>query len=99
MHVRIIWGRVKKGMWGEYKKWYMETVVPSSKGFKGLRGRQLWHSTADPDEGISFTLWDSRADMEAYERSLDREQISGQEQHLYTGDYWHKDFEAEYTSE
>ena len=97
MHVRIVWGKIKRGRWDDYKKWYLEKVVPASRGAKGLRGRRLVRSVDDPDEGISVTFWDSREDLDAYERSRDRQGISQEAQELYAGEYWIRHFEEEYS--
>ena len=99
MHIRLIWGKILPGTWDDYKKWYTDTVIPSTQGAKGLRGRRLLRGVDDPDEGISATMWDSRADLEAYERSEGRQRISQEAKHLYAGEYWIKTFEDEYSSD
>ena len=99
MYVRLVWGKIRRGMWGEYKKWYMESLIPATEGVKGCQGRQLFRSVDDPDEGMSFTLWDSREDMDAYERSEPREELSRGAEHLYAGDYWIKHFDQEFSSD
>ena len=99
MHVRIVWGKIRPGMWDDYKKWYMEKVIPSTQGMKGLQGRRLVRNVDDPDEGISVTFWDSLEDLHAYEQSEARRQISQEGEQLYAGEYWIKNFETEYSSE
>jgi heme-degrading monooxygenase HmoA len=69
MIMRITWGRIHAGKWDEYEKTYNAIVVAKSKNIKGLRGRWLAQDTADKDAGYSISLWDSTADMEAYEQS------------------------------
>ena len=97
MYVRIVWGKIKRGMWDDYKKWYTEKVLPSTEGAKGLGGRRLVRSVDDPDEGISITFWDTRENMDAYERSDARTSISREAEHLYAGEYWIRHFEQEYS--
>ena len=99
MHVRIVWGKIRRGMWEDYKKWYTEKVIPSTEGAKGLQGRRLVRSVDDPDEGISVTFWGNLEDMNAYERSEIRAQVSREAEHLYAGEYWIRHFEQEYASD
>lgn len=96
MHVRIVWGKIKSGMWDEYRKWYTDKVIPSTDGAKGLRGRRLVRSVDDPDEGISVTFWDTLEDLDACERSEARQGVAREAAHLYAGEYLIKHFEQEY---
>ena len=76
MNVTVVWGKLRRGRWDEYKKFYMESVVPATQRAKGCTERQLFRSNDDPDERMSISFGDSRADMDAYDRSGDRQQVS-----------------------
>jgi heme-degrading monooxygenase HmoA len=69
MIMRITWGKLHPGKWDEYERAYNATVVAKSKNVKGLRGRWLSQDTADKDGGFAVSLWESLADMQAYEQS------------------------------
>ena len=66
MYVRMVWGKLRPGAWGEYERHYHERVAGAGKA-KGLRERQLLRSTEDPDEGISVSVWDTLEDLRNYE--------------------------------
>src|SRR5436190_1208904 len=68
MFARLAWGKVKPGTWGQYEQLYHDEILPRTREVKGLRFRELLRGTDDPDEGISLTLWESREDLDAYER-------------------------------
>jgi heme-degrading monooxygenase HmoA len=86
--------KVKPGTWDRYERIYREEIVPASRGVKGLRFRELLRGSDDPNEGISFTLWDSREDMEAYERGEVYQRFLDQVKDCYVGEYWIKHFDV-----
>ena len=93
MYARVLWGRLKLGRWDEYEKHYKETVVPASRRMRGFKGRRLLRSLQNPDEGLTVSFWETKADMDAYVSSAEREAIAQKGDELYTGDYWVKEFE------
>ena len=55
---------------------------------KGLRGRWLLQDSADKDTGFAVSLWESAADMKAYEESdLYRQEFAPALQPFFVGDY------------
>jgi heme-degrading monooxygenase HmoA len=64
--IRISWGRVDPGKWDEYEAAYREGVAAAGR-VQGLKGRIFSRDLDDPDTGYSISLWESAADMEAYE--------------------------------
>jgi heme-degrading monooxygenase HmoA len=93
MYVRILWGRLRHGMWPEYEKHYNERIQSITQGLGGFQGRQLLQSTENPDEGLSITLWDSLEDLRSYDQSPGRQEAARAVEHLYTGEYWVRNFE------
>jgi heme-degrading monooxygenase HmoA len=75
MYVRMVWGKLRPGAWGEYERHYHERVAGAGKA-KGLRERQLLCSTEDPDEGISVSVWDTLEDLRNYETSEFRQTMA-----------------------
>jgi heme-degrading monooxygenase HmoA len=67
--VRIVFMTVHPGRRAEFVRLYMTQVVPGLQAVRGCRFMQLAQSMENADEFISFTVWDSRRDAEAYEES------------------------------
>jgi heme-degrading monooxygenase HmoA len=88
MIMRITWGKLRPNSWSAFEKTYNETVAAKGASLKGLRGRWLLQDSQDQDTGFSVSLWDSAADMQAYEQStVYREQIAPALQPFFVGDY------------
>lgn len=94
MHVLVVWGRLRLGAWDQFENFYNNRVMPSTKDIKGLHDRQLLRSTEDPDEGMSFSYWDSEQDLLNYMRSPLRESLAKEVEHLYRGEFWVKHFQV-----
>lgn len=97
MYVRIFWGKIKPGRWDEYEAHYNENIQALGEKMPGFSGRQLLRSTENPDEGISITFWDSKDEVDAYDRSPQRHANARAADHLYAGEYWVKHFEVRST--
>ena len=94
MFVKVFWGRLRPGKWEEYEKLYNEHISRVSEGLTGFKGRQLLRSTENPDEGVSITMWDTLEDLREYDQSDERQRAAGAAEHLYTGEYWQRNFEV-----
>jgi heme-degrading monooxygenase HmoA len=53
----------------------------------------------DPNAGISVTAWDTKADVDAYEKSGDYEKLVGLFGHVYSGEPSLKSYEVTASSE
>ena len=93
MYVRVLWGRLRQGMWDEYERYYSEHIEPVSRGMEGFRGRQLLQSTESPEEGMSITMWDTLEALRGYDADPRRQEVGKGVQHMYTGKYWVRNFE------
>lgn len=86
MIMRITWGKLRSGSWQEFEQAYHNVVV--GKEVKGLRGRWLAQDLNDPDGGFSVSLWETQADMDAYEQSeVFQQQIRPALQPFFVGEY------------
>ena len=94
MFARVAWGKVKPGTWQEYEQFYHDEVIPKTRDLKGLVFRELLQGADDPNEGISLSLWESREDLEAYERSDVYGRITEQGRAFYIGEFWVKHFDV-----
>ena len=56
--------------------------------------RELLQGADDPNEGISLSLWESREDLEAYERSDVYARITDRGRGFYVGQFWVKHFDV-----
>lgn len=83
MYVRMTFFRVKEGKMGDLRDLYNGEVIPAHKGHKGVRFVHLLEDLESGDAGISVTAWDTKADLDAYEKSGDYERLVGKFQHLY----------------
>ena len=99
MIMRITWGKLHPGTWDEFERTYHATVVAKSKNVKGLRGRWLAQDTADKDTGFSVSLWESLADIQAYEQSALYKEIVAPLQPFFVGEYRTYRVEVKYSEE
>jgi heme-degrading monooxygenase HmoA len=92
MFARVLWGKVKPGMWDEYERYYNEKVVPPTQKMKGFRERRLLRSFDNPDEGVSISVWETREDLENYVRSIEHQTIVQEAEKLFASAYTVRDF-------
>jgi heme-degrading monooxygenase HmoA len=97
MVIRITWGKLRPGVWGEFERTYRENVLTKGKNLKGLRGRWLAQDAADKDTGFAVSLWDNLADMQAYEQSALYREIMGPLQPFFVGEYKTSRCDVKYT--
>ena len=99
MYVQMAWGRARSGAWDDLKKFYVEKVIPFTSGMPGLKGRQLWRGTSDPDEMAFWSEWGSLRELREYEVSRTRRELAADaEQYFHPmaypmGETWIKHFE------
>jgi heme-degrading monooxygenase HmoA len=67
--------KVKPGKMDELRNLYVNEVIPAHKGHKGIRFVHLLEALDAKDEGISVTAWDTRGDLETYEKSGEYQKI------------------------
>jgi heme-degrading monooxygenase HmoA len=87
MLIRITWGKLRPGTWGEFERTYRESVLTKGKNVRGLRGRWLAQDAEDKDTGFAVSLWDNLADMQAYEQSPLYREIMAPLQSFFVGEY------------
>jgi len=88
MIMRITWGKLRANSWNDFEKTYRATVAAKGGKIKGLRGRWLLQDSQDKDTGFAVSLWESAADMQAYEKSeLYTKEFAPALQPFFVGDY------------
>jgi heme-degrading monooxygenase HmoA len=86
MHARITWGRVKPGAWEAYEATYRRQLLTAERP-AGLRGRLLVRDTEDRDSGGTVSLWETEADLRAYEDGELRARVLPQMQEHFGGEF------------
>jgi len=97
MVIRITWGKLRPGAWGEFERTYRENVLTKGKNLEGLRGRWLAQDAADQDTGFALSLWDNLADMQAYEQSALYREIMAPLQPFFVDEYKTHRCDGKYT--
>jgi heme-degrading monooxygenase HmoA len=97
MVIRITWGKLRPGSWSDFERTYRDNVLTKGKGLKGLRGRWLAQDAADKDTGFAVSLWESQADMQAYEQSQLYREIMAPLQPFFVGEYKTSRCDVKYT--
>lgn len=83
----------------ELRETYNKEVVSAHKGHKGIRFVHLLESMDNKEEGISITAWDTRADVEAYEKSGEYEKLVARFKNMYAEEPLLKSYEVTASSE
>ncbi len=69
MFMRLVNLKVKEGRLNDFARFYEERTIPALRETKGCLYASLLKPTADDVECVSMTLWRSRENVEAYEKS------------------------------
>jgi heme-degrading monooxygenase HmoA len=99
MYVRMTFFKVKDGQMGALRELYNKEVIPAHKKHKGIRFVHLLEGLDDANEGISVTAWDTKADVDAYEKSGDYERLVGMFNAMISGAPVLKSYEVTASSE
>ncbi len=99
MYVRMTFFNVKPGNMDELRNVYVNKVIPAHKSHKGIRFIHLLECTDGADEGISVTAWDTKGDLDAYEKSGDYQRILEKFAEMFQGTPVLKSYEVTASSE
>jgi len=99
MYVRMTFFQLKSGKMQDLRDLYNREVVTAHKDHKGIRFVHLLESLDNKDDGISLTAWDTKADLESYERSGDYEKLVAKFKNMYAGEPVLKSYEVTASSE
>ena len=99
MYVRMTFFTVKEGKMDELRETYNKEVISAHKSHKGIRFIHLFECLDDRTEGISITAWDTKADLDAYEKSGDYDKLLGLFNALYNSAPSLKSYEVTASSE
>ncbi len=99
MYVRMTLFKLREGRMQELRELYNKEVISAHKGHKGIRFVHLLESLDNKDEGISITAWDTKADVEAYEKSGEYEKLVAKFKNMYAGEPLLKSYEVTASSD
>jgi heme-degrading monooxygenase HmoA len=99
MYLRLTFFTVKDGTMGDLRDLYNKEVIPAHKNHKGLRFVHLLESLDERNQGISVTAWDTKADLDSYEKSGDYEKLVGLFNHMYADQPSLRSYEVTASSE
>jgi quinol monooxygenase YgiN len=98
MYLRIVSPKIKPGKLDEFKKLYVEEIIPALRATKGCRYAYLTESIKDKNEVISVTIWDSKQDAENYEQSGRFGELVEKTKHTFSELYqWKMALEKEFS--
>lgn len=99
MYIRMTFFKVTDGKISDLRDLYNKEVIPAHKNHKGIRFVHLLESLDDKNEGISVTAWDTKADVDAYEKSGDYEKLVSLFKAMYSGEPSLRSYEVTASSE
>jgi len=99
MYVRIVSMKIQEDKMDEFKKIYLETIIPALQNTAGCRDVFLTESINEKDDFISVTIWDDRAYADEYESSGAFSELVGKVKHTFSQFYlWKMALEKEYSA-
>jgi heme-degrading monooxygenase HmoA len=99
MYVRMTFFKVKPGKMDDLRNTYVNHVIPAHKEHKGIRFVHLFECMETMGEGISLTAWDTKGDLEAYEKGGDYQRILSMFTEFFEGAPTLKSYEVTASSE
>lgn len=99
MYVRIVSVKVQYDKLEEFKKIYLEELIPELKSVKGCQNAYLIESTNEDDEYISLTVWKDKESADNYESSGQFTQLVNRIKHTFSQFYlWKMALEKDYNA-
>lgn len=69
MFTRFFYAKVRPGKEGEFKRFYTDEILPALQQASGCLYGSLIRSTENPEDFVSFSLWDTQGSIRAWEQS------------------------------
>lgn len=86
-NLRLLTVKIQPGKMEEFRKIYTEDVIPVLKTVKGCRNAMLTTGIEERNEAMSITFWNSKQDIDEYERSGLFDWLNNKVKHTFTGLY------------
>lgn len=84
MYLRIVSVKLKPEMREEYRRLYLNEIIPVLQATKGCRHAYLVMPGKKNDESLSVTIWDSKEDAENYEKGGLFAELVNKVKHTFT---------------
>lgn len=99
MYVRIVSMKIQTDKMEEFKKIYLETIIPALKKTEGCRYVFLTESINEKNEFISVTIWDDKKYADVYESSGSFKELVEKIRHTFSQFYlWKVALEKDYSA-
>jgi len=99
MYLRILSVQLNPGKLDEFRSIYEKNILPALEKLKGCRFAFMTTSGEEENKVVCVSLWDSKQDADAYEKSGLFEELREKTQHTYSDFYrWKMALEKEYGS-
>jgi heme-degrading monooxygenase HmoA len=96
MYMRIVWGKIRPGVWTEFEAAF--TAAMAARGtVAGLKNHWLARDQHDTNAGYSITLWDSESDMQRFWDSEKRKEIMAPLEPYYVNQFTITHCEVKYS--
>ena len=69
MYLRIVSAKVRPEKMEELRRIYSDEIIPALQATRGCRYAYLTQGIEETNEAISVTIWNSKEDADAYEKS------------------------------
>jgi heme-degrading monooxygenase HmoA len=87
LFVRIVSPQIREEKLAEFKTIYVNEILPALRSVKGCRYAYLTENVQQKNQVISVTIWDSKQDAEAYERSGLFDSLKAKAEHTFAEIY------------
>ena len=99
MYVRIVSLKIQEGKMDEFKKIYLDTIIPALQNTSGCRHVFLTESINEKDDFISVTIWDDKKYADVYESSGSFKELVEKIRHTFSQFYlWKVALEKDYSA-
>jgi heme-degrading monooxygenase HmoA len=97
MYLRVVSTKVQAERADELRSIYEREIIPELQRTKGCRYAYLTEGIEERNEAISITVWDTKKDADAYERSGKFSELLGKVEHTFSDMFqWKMALEREF---
>ena len=98
--MRIMSLKIQPGKMDEFREIYTNEIIPALREVRGCRNAFLSDSIEEKDEVLSLTIWESKQDLVAYEKSGLYKKITKRVRHTFAELYqWKLEHQKEKTGQ
>ena len=87
MYLRILSLKIKPGEMDQFRKLYVNEIIPTLRAVRGCRYAFLTENIEERNEALSVTIWNSKQDADDYEKRGTFDKLKKKVQHTFTDLY------------